>query len=262
MKKFIKVIVAIVLLIILVVGGFCLGIYVKTKENPVNYLLSYFDIGIEHKKLTKENIEETMKEYCDKKGEDSDEVCYLTYEYLQYAFSNLLAEDPYSSMYGMTIKELIQDGKKHMKEKNITIEEFRKSLKDLENMGNSETNKIQEVNNFIIDIWNNAINETKWYIGTGTDSVGGTYSYSKVVTEADKLMEKFSEYDTYMKSLTDEKYTKVKEIWNNIVPEINTLYNKIKTFEPKANDSSYDFNTEKFNELMYEFSDACYAIEE
>ena len=46
-------------------------------------------------------------------------------------------------------------------------------------------------------------------------------------------MEKFSEYDTYMKSLTDEKYTKVKEIWNNIVPEINTLYNKIKTSEPK-----------------------------
>lgn len=262
MKTFVKVIIGLILIASFAVGGFCLGVYIKTKENPVNYLLSYFNIGLENKKLTKDDIEETIKEYCDKKGEDSDEVYYLTYEYMRYAFSNLLVEDPYSEMYGMTIKQLIRDGKRHMKEENITVEEFKKSLKDLENMGNSETNRIQEVNNFIIEIWNNAINETKWYIESGTDSVGGTYSYSKVVTEADKLMEKFNEYNTYMNSLTDEKYNKVKEVWNNIVPEINTLYNKIKTSEPKANDSSYEFSTSKFNTLMYEFSDACYAIEE
>ena len=56
MKTFAKIIIAIILIAVFTIGGFCLGIYVKKKENPVNYLLSYFNIGIENKKLTKENI--------------------------------------------------------------------------------------------------------------------------------------------------------------------------------------------------------------
>lgn len=39
MKTFAKIIIGIILITIFTVGGFCLGIYVKTKENPVNYLL-------------------------------------------------------------------------------------------------------------------------------------------------------------------------------------------------------------------------------
>lgn len=77
MKTFIKVIIGLIIVAVFTVGGLCLGIYIKTKENPVKYLASYFNIGIENKILTKENMDDTVAEYLEKKGEDSDDTYYM-----------------------------------------------------------------------------------------------------------------------------------------------------------------------------------------
>lgn len=120
--------------------------------------------------------------------------------------------------------------------------------------------KLSETNNFIVDMWNNSINETKWYIEAGTDSVGGTYSYSKAVKNADKIMTKFDDYNTFIISLDENKYKDIKSVWNELVPEMKNLYEYLKNNEPEANSTNYKFDTTKFNELMYDFSEEIYLL--
>lgn len=147
MKTFIKVVIGIILIVVFTVAGFCLGIYIKTKENPINYLLSYFNIGIENKELTKENMEETVKEYLKKQGENSDDVYYIQYEYMKYGLENLMAEDPFEKIYGMTIKELIKEAKEDMKKEGTTVEEFKQSMKELNEGINEWNESVSEFNN-------------------------------------------------------------------------------------------------------------------
>lgn len=120
--------------------------------------------------------------------------------------------------------------------------------------------KLAETNNFIIDMWNNSINETKWYIESGTDSIGGTYSYSKTVKNADKIMSKFDDHNTFINNLNGNKYDAIKDVWNELVPEMQKLYEHLKNNEPKANDINYNFDTTNFQELMYDFSNEIYLL--
>lgn len=147
MKTFIKIIIGLIIVAVFTVGGFCLGIYIKTKENPVKYLVSYFNIGIENKILTKENIENTVKEYLEKRGEGSNDAYYIQYEYMKYGFENLMAEDPLEKIYGMTIKELIKEAKEDMKEEGTTVEEFKKSMEEFNNSINEFNESVNEINN-------------------------------------------------------------------------------------------------------------------
>lgn len=78
MKKFIKVIVAIGLLIVLAVGGFCLGIYIKTKENPVNFISNYINKDSDTKnKSNKLSIEDFKSELIKNNFEITDEMTKL-----------------------------------------------------------------------------------------------------------------------------------------------------------------------------------------
>ncbi len=120
--------------------------------------------------------------------------------------------------------------------------------------------KLTETSNFIVDMWNKSINETKWYIESGTDSVGGTYSYSTVIKNADKIMSKFDEHNTFINNLDENKYNDIKSVWNELVPEMQKLYEYLKNNEPKPNDTNYNFDTTKFQELMYDFSDEIYLL--
>lgn len=134
MKTFLKLIFILIIIAVFALGGLCIGIYIKTKENPTRYVMAYLHIGIENKELTEENMEDTINEYSEKMGEDSDEVYYLSYIYLKNALSNALtSSDPYKDMYGKTINELIEEAKEDMKNEGTTIEEFKKGLEELEN---------------------------------------------------------------------------------------------------------------------------------
>lgn len=121
--------------------------------------------------------------------------------------------------------------------------------------------KLTETSNFIVNIWNESICETKWYIEDGTNSIGGQYSYDKVVRNTNRILAKMPEYDNFIKSLDDTKYDALKEIWNKITPEINTLTTKILNEEPTALDKNYEFDYENFQTLMYDFMDEISMIE-
>lgn len=139
MKTFLKILIGIIILIVLGLGGLCLGIYLKTNENPIVYITAFLHIGIENKELTSENFEEIIKEYTEDKG-DSDEVWYLMYECLRYTLQNTMSSEPYEKMYGMTINELIKEGKEDMEAEETTVEEFKNSIQELQE-------NIQEFNN-------------------------------------------------------------------------------------------------------------------
>ena len=90
--------------------------------------------------ITEENYDEIM-EHMKEELDKEDEVYYATYAMTYYmmqdglteAFSNLGDESfnesaMYSRIYGKTMKQLINEGKQLMKQENITLEQYKKSL--------------------------------------------------------------------------------------------------------------------------------------
>lgn len=117
-------------------------------------------------------------------------------------------------------------------------------------------NTLQEMNNYIVgDIWNDGFCNISWYTQYGTDSTGGTIDIDFALERLDKTMEKKSEYDNFMNSLSDTDYSEVKSIWNKLSPEIDALYNKIKEEKPTANNADYEFDTGLFTQYHDAFSD-------
>ncbi len=141
MKTFLKLILILIIILSFTLGGLCLGIYIRTNENPINYITAYLHIGIGNKVLTKDNVKETINEFSEKVGKESDEVYYLSYIYLNNVFKNMLtSSDTYSKMYGKTINELIKEAKEEMERDGTNIEKFKKSLKEFENKANKNEN--------------------------------------------------------------------------------------------------------------------------
>lgn len=93
--------------------------------------------SIENIILTKDNLQETMDNYS-KMKKDSDDIVYVVYALLYYTtidymynIFNLDAaeENAYMRVYGKTIKELKNEGKSLMEENNVTVKQFKESLK-------------------------------------------------------------------------------------------------------------------------------------
>ncbi len=117
-------------------------------------------------------------------------------------------------------------------------------------------NILQEMNNYIIeDIWNGGFCDISWYIQYGTDSTGGTMDINFALERLDKNMEKKSEYDSFMSSLSDTEYSEIKSIWDKLSPEIDKLYNKVKEEKPTPNSPDYEFDTGLFTQYHDAFSE-------
>ena len=129
MKKSLYILIAIIVIVLVV----CLGIFLITKESPISFFKAKLHIGVENKVLNEDNCEELLEKYTDKIDKESDEAYYLMYSTMKYMFSNLLAEDPYSSLYGKTINELIKEAKDE-----TSIDDIKASLKELENLNFDE----------------------------------------------------------------------------------------------------------------------------
>lgn len=131
---------------ICVIAFIAFGRYGDNKEGSSGITQQISGTAIENKKLTKENIEETMTEYSNKKGKESDEVYYLSYKYLRNALQDLTStEDPYSKMYGMTINEIIKEAKEDMEREGITIEDFKNGMKEAVEKSNGGTIYLNEL---------------------------------------------------------------------------------------------------------------------
>ncbi|MBR1540724.1 MAG: hypothetical protein IJ629_06205 [Clostridia bacterium] len=105
----------------------------STSYNPIDN-----DLNI---KLNQENFDKISKNFSEN-NKDSDDLYYYTYAFMYYSFkayedidsfNDMENIDTNQKMYGKTINELINDGKQLMKDDNTTIEEYKKSLKELEN---------------------------------------------------------------------------------------------------------------------------------
>lgn len=120
-----------------------------TSSNPISDAVQSI-IPIEDRVLTAENYETLSKEFSEK-NKDSDAIYYYSYACMYYiakdGFSSIsdfsLTESQqkeimYSRIYGKTINQLATEGKKLMQDNNITIEEYKQSLKDLNDLSNED----------------------------------------------------------------------------------------------------------------------------
>jgi len=137
-KKIILGIIILLAILAIIAFGF-------TKGNPIG-----------NETLSKDNYEKLITQYGEK-YKDSDNLLYFTYATTNYMFSdgfssifnsNLTEEekenDMYKQIYGKTINELIQEGKKLMEENNTTPQEYKEKLQNISNTTTTSTNTITE----------------------------------------------------------------------------------------------------------------------
>ena len=95
--------------------------------------------------ITAENYEKLTEEIAQELG-DTNNLYYFSYATTYYiakdgmsaAFSGSEDENAmYTNIYGKTAKELIKEGKELMQENDVTIDEFKGSLENLENVSSN-----------------------------------------------------------------------------------------------------------------------------
>lgn len=107
-------------------------------------LISVFALGkgnVKNQTMTAENFSEISEKLKDSLNED--EACYFSYACMQYmlkdglsaAFTDSDSEGAmYKNIYGKKVGDMIEEGKKLMKEDNTTIERFKENLKQAGNL--------------------------------------------------------------------------------------------------------------------------------
>ncbi len=90
-------------------------------------------------KLTEDNFEEVSDQIEEKL--DEDELAYFTYSVMYHMFNDGLSDlndenAAYKNIYGKTIKELIDEGKDLMEEHDVTVDEFKESMSEVDNTTN------------------------------------------------------------------------------------------------------------------------------
>lgn len=111
-----------------------------------------------------------------------------------------------------------------------------------------------EISNYVTgDIWNDGFNEISWYLKEGTGSFGQELDIDFTKSQLDKAMKRKAGYDEYIRSLGDE-YRDIKEIWEKLSPQIDTLYQQVQT-DVKT------LNTDLFEQYRDVFSDAVYDLQ-
>ena len=109
----------------------------KTVEEKVEENSNLFP-DLKKKTITAENYSEIIEEI-ESKLKDDDELYYLSYSVMYHIMKDGLSasvsgkEDESSSfvnIYGKTVRELIEEGRKLMKEENNTIEKFKKTIEE------------------------------------------------------------------------------------------------------------------------------------
>lgn len=130
---------------IIVVTIIALGIIVYFLLQNNGIITTGGRASILKEKITAENYEE-LTEKVAQELKNTDDLYYFSYATMYHlmkdgmssAFSGSEDEGAmYVNIYGRTAKDLIKEGKKLMEDNNITIDEFRKKLNNLENTTNT-----------------------------------------------------------------------------------------------------------------------------
>lgn len=115
-----------------------------------------------------------------------------------------------------------------------------------------------EAYNWVVGIWNDSFCDVYHYLEDGKNAIGGNMDVDKTIKNADSYMKEAYLYDDFVKSLNKSDYSDFKETWKSIRSEADYLYNRIKDETPTANDATYEFNYQKFNDGMYDLMGLLY----
>ncbi|MFE4709727.1 hypothetical protein ACFRAM_02530 [Paenibacillus sp. NPDC056722] len=139
---------------------------------------------------------------------------------------------------------------------DVVRKEFKHPIPENSSVENSATDPkatLQEIQNFIVsDIWNTGFVDISWYLADGTSSTGESLDIDFTMEQLGKAIDKKSEYDKYIQSLSDE-YSSVKNTWGKLSAEVDLLYKHLQSNPPKANDSSNKLDNGKLKQYMQAF---------
>jgi hypothetical protein len=111
-----------------------------------------------------------------------------------------------------------------------------------------------EINNFVIaDLWNSGFCDIQWYLETGKGATGREIDIDFTRSQLAKAMEKKAEYDEYMVGL-DDRYSEIKEVWNKLSAEIDSLYEQVKADAPSLNTDIFVQYRNAFSDLVYDLN--------
>lgn len=105
----------------------------------IYYILEESDI--KNQVITAENINKTL-EVIEQRAKKDEELYYVNYAMMYHIMQNGIADQSgsqkdrdaiYADIYGKTVNELIEEGRKLMQDNNITLREFKKGLQGAEN---------------------------------------------------------------------------------------------------------------------------------
>ena len=130
-KKIIYIVVAVVLLIVIGVGIYFV---VGNKDAKISKL--------REETITAENYEDVTNKLEAELGE-ADEVYYYAYACMYYMMTDGLSEEYmnsqdesiiYKNIYNKTVQQLMDEGKKLMEENDVSVEQFKQQVENLNNM--------------------------------------------------------------------------------------------------------------------------------
>ena len=84
-------------------------------------------------------------------------------------------------------------------------------------------------------------------------STGQEIDINFTKTQLDKAMEKKAEYDVYIEGL-DNSYLDIKDVWNKLSPEIDSLYQQVKSDVPSLNTDLFVQYRDAFSDLVYDLN--------
>lgn len=130
-----------VIIVIIIVALLALGVYFILNHKAINTDGGIFSKSIKEETITAENYDEIMDKI-EEKMRDDEELYYLSYSIMYYmlqdGISSAFTLDSnesamYTNIYGKTVKQLIDEGKKLMQDNGVTLEEYKQGLEGLSN---------------------------------------------------------------------------------------------------------------------------------
>lgn len=159
MKKKSTVIYIIIAIVVLAIIGISLYFVLNSDttnntqantENSINNEITKSEQNtsksIRNEIVTAENYEELMNKAEQEFSADDEEIYYLSYSIMYYIMTDGMqaamagSEDEsemYVNIYGKTVQQLIDEGKQLMEENDISLDEYKSKINDLNELSNS-----------------------------------------------------------------------------------------------------------------------------
>lgn len=138
--------IVVIILIIIVIASIVYWVNKNNNESnndvDTNAQIAETNTSVLNETITEENFDELTEEIASELG-DTDELYYFSYATMYYmmvdGFSSAFTEEDvetamYANIYGKTAEDLISEGKELMQENDITIDEWKANLEDIEDL--------------------------------------------------------------------------------------------------------------------------------